>query len=149
MNCRPYRSCRIIARLASWIIEQLAGRARSSSNPEVRGSNLFGRATSEYAIDARRCRFCASNPARFWEHGVARLSEVRTQELQRLCPFYADWVQEGRQEDGSRSDVLMSGVPESGRESGHGNIDASEPKLMETHRAPHTTYERDAASRVT
>ena len=32
-----------------------------------------------------------------------------------------------RQADGSRSDVVMSGVVDSGRESGHGNIDANDP----------------------
>jgi len=32
-----------------------------------------------------------------------------------------------RQADGSRSDVVMSGVVHSGRESGHGNIDANDP----------------------
>src|SRR5260370_41329892 len=34
-----------------------------------------------------------------------------------------------RQADGSRSDVVVSGVVDSGRESGHGNIDANDPKL--------------------
>src|ERR1700720_2455676 len=33
-----------------------------------------------------------------------------------------------RQADGSRSDVVMSGVVDSGPESGHGNIDANDPK---------------------
>jgi hypothetical protein len=33
-----------------------------------------------------------------------------------------------RQADGSRSAVVMSGVVDSGRESGHGNIDANDPK---------------------
>jgi hypothetical protein len=32
-----------------------------------------------------------------------------------------------RQADGSRSDVVMSGVVDSGRESGHGNIDGNDP----------------------
>ena len=34
----------------------------------------------------------------------------------------------GRQADGSRSDVAMSGVVDSGRQIGHGNIDANGPK---------------------
>ena len=33
-----------------------------------------------------------------------------------------------RQADGSRPDVVMSGAVDSGRESGHGNIDANDPK---------------------
>lgn len=33
----------------------------------------------------------------------------------------------GRQADGSRSDVAMSGVVDSGRQIGHGNIDANDP----------------------
>src|SRR6266851_2382573 len=33
----------------------------------------------------------------------------------------------GRQADGSRSDVVMSGIVDSGQESGHGNIVANDP----------------------
>ncbi len=33
-----------------------------------------------------------------------------------------------RQANGCRSDVVMSGVVDCGRESGHGNIDANDPK---------------------
>ena len=58
----------------------------------------------------------------------ARSTEARTQELRRLCSLFADPTQEGRQAHGSRSDVIMSGVVDSGQESRHGNIDANDSK---------------------
>jgi hypothetical protein len=56
-----------------------------------------------------------------------RSTEAREQELQRLCPLSADRTQEDDEETGDRSDVVMSGVVDSGRERGHGNIDANDP----------------------
>jgi len=59
---------------------------------------------------------------------IARLSEVRTQELRRLCPLFADRAQEGGKPTGLAPTWVMSGVADSRREIGHGNIDANDPK---------------------
>jgi hypothetical protein len=58
---------------------------------------------------------------------VAKSIEVGTRALPRFCGLFADRPQEGRQTDGSRADVVMSGAVESGRECGHGKIDAIDP----------------------
>src|SRR6267154_2341002 len=53
--------------------------------------------------------------------------ERQKRKLRRPCPLFADRAQEGGQADGSRSDVVISGVVDSGRERGHRNIDANDP----------------------
>ena len=53
----------------------------------------------------------------------AKSTEGRTQELRRPCQLFAG----RRQADGSRSGAGMSGVKDSGRERGHGDIDANDP----------------------
>jgi hypothetical protein len=52
-----------------------------------------------------------------------------------------------RQAGGSRSDVVMSGVVDSGRDNGHGNIDANDPKRSSLN-GPPTNTDHGCASRA-
>jgi hypothetical protein len=79
--------------------ERLFQRYRPGADPRLTirsesadSSNPFGRATSEYAIDAKCRRFCASSPTRFSEHGVAD----RAKPGRRSCGGCARCLQIGR-----------------------------------------------------
>jgi hypothetical protein len=63
-----------------------------------------------------------------WRLVFARWVEARAPELQRVWPLFASRAQGVRQAHGARSDVVMSGFVDSGRHSGHGNIDANDPE---------------------
>jgi hypothetical protein len=57
-----------------------------------------------------------------------QIEQSQTQELRLLCPVVCRSGAGRRQADGFRSDEVMSGVVDRGRESGHGNIDANDPQ---------------------
>jgi hypothetical protein len=79
----------------------IAPRRRSSAH-----LHRSWRATSEYAIAARRRRFCASSPTRFSEHGVADLAKPGRRSCEGLCQLFA--ADAGRrQADRSLSDMAF------------------------------------------
>jgi hypothetical protein len=106
-RCAPRRSCAVLRQTA---IRQKAGSASRQHIP---------------------CRFVAvAMPTlRVYERAscVARSTEARTRELRRLCPVVCRTGAGRRQPDRSQSDVVMSGVVDSGPSSGHGHIDAMTP----------------------
>src|SRR6202047_1168254 len=59
---------------------------------------------------------------------IAGSTGGRTQELRPSCPLFADRTQEGDRQTALGPNVVMSGVVDSGRESGHCNIDANAPQ---------------------
>ena len=118
-NRRPSHICRLERVAGCGII----GEWRNSSAHLHRP----WRATSEYAIDAGRRRFCASSPTRFSEHGVADRAKLDP------GPATAEQLCLGagrRQADGLGRTVVMAGLADSGRAAGQGNIDPNGPEQI-------------------
>jgi hypothetical protein len=57
-----------------------------------------------------------------------QIERSQTQELRRLCPLFANRMQERDKPDGSRCDMVTSGIVNSRYQSRHDNINAIDPK---------------------
>jgi hypothetical protein len=77
------------------------------------------------------CRFVAVVMPTLWCTNVRHVSPDRRKRdagAAAAVPVVCRTGAERRRADRSQSDVVMSGAVDSGRESGHGNIDANDPK---------------------
>lgn len=118
---------------AAFILQSLGRRSAPRRSCAALRQVAIGQSWDQSPGKQLRDRFVAYDMSSLWWPHVAprvvRSTEANYVGAPTAVPVVCRSGAGRRQADGSRSDVVMSGVVDSGRESGHGSIDANDPNL--------------------